>query len=105
MNRNIAELETENLKDELKKTIESAYLDAQAAQMNFLAAQSNEQAAASTYELTKEKFSLGMKSPFEMLSERNTLLNAQQQTLQAKYTAILNMQILRIYQGLPVEIE
>lgn len=105
LNRNIAELETDNLKDELKKTIESAYLDAQAAQMNFLAAQSNEQAAASTYELTKEKFSLGMKSPFEMLSERNTLLNAQQQTLQAKYTAILNMQILRIYQGLPVEIE
>lgn len=105
LNRNIAELETETKKDDLKKTIESAYLDAQAAQLNFLAAQSNEQAAASTYELTKEKFSLGMKSPFEMLSERNTLLNAQQQTLQAKYTAILNMQILRIYQGLPVEIE
>lgn len=105
LNVNIAELETENLKDDLKKTIESAYLDAQAAQLNYQAAQSNEKAAASTYVLTKEKFTLGMKSPFEMLSERNTLLNAQQQTLQAKYTAILNMQTLRIYQGLPVELE
>lgn len=105
LNKNIAVLETENLKDELKKTIESAYLDAQAAQVNFIAAQSNEQAATSAYELTKEKFSLGMKSPFEMLSEKNTLLNAQQQTLQAKYSAILNKEVLRVYQGLPIQIE
>lgn len=73
--------------------------------MNFIAAQSNEQAATSAYELTKEKFSLGMKSPFEMLSEKNTLLNAQQQTLQAKYSAILNKEVLRVYQGLPIQIE
>lgn len=103
LNRNLVGWETENLKDDLKKTIENAYLDAKAAQLNYMASKSNEQAAESTYELTKEKFSLGMKSPFEMLSERNDLLNAQQQTLQSKYTAILNIQVLNIYQGLPVD--
>ena len=105
LNRNLSSLETENLKDDLKKTIESAYLDAKAAQLNYIASKSNEQAAESTYELTKEKFSLGMKSPFEMLSEKNALLNAQQQTLQSKYSAILNIQVLNIYQGLPVGVE
>lgn len=103
LNRTLVGWETENLKDDLKKTIENAYLDAKAAQLNYMASKSNEQAAESTYELTKEKFSLGMKSPFEMLSERNDLLNAQQQTLQSKYTAILNIQVLNIYQGLPVD--
>lgn len=105
LNRNIVGLETENLKDDLKKTIEAAYLDAKAAQLNYIASKSNEQAAEATYELTKEKFSLGMKSPFEMLSEKNSLLNAQQQTLQSKYSAIMNIQILNIYQGLPVDVE
>lgn len=105
LNRNIVGLETENLKDNLKKTIEAAFLDAKAAQLNFIASKSNEQAAESTYELTKEKFSLGMKSPFEMLSEKNSLLNAQQQTLQSKYSAIMNIQVLNIYQGLPVDVE
>ena len=105
LNRNMSGLETENLKDDLKKTIESAFLDAKAAQLNYIASKSNEQAAEATYELTKEKFSLGMKSPFEMLSEKNALLNAQQQTLQSKYSAILNIQVLNIYQGLPVGVE
>lgn len=104
LNKTMSGLETENLKDDLKKTIEAAYLDAKAAQLNYVASKSNEQAAEATYELTKEKFSLGMKSPFEMLSEKNSLLNAQQQTLQSKYTAILNIQILNIYQGLPMEV-
>ena len=40
-----------------------------------------------------------------MLSEKNSLLNAQQQTLQSKYSAILNIQVLNIYQGLPVGVE
>ncbi|MBR5694973.1 MAG: TolC family protein [Paludibacteraceae bacterium] len=105
LSKNMSGLETENLKDDLKKTIESAYLDAKAAQLSYMASKSNEQSAESTYELTKEKFSLGMKSPFEMLSEKNSLLNARQQTLQSKYSAILNIQVLNIYQGLPIEVE
>ena len=33
------------------------------------------------------------------LTEKNNLLNAQQETLQAKYMAILNTQLLKFYQG------
>ena len=40
-----------------------------------------------------------MKNTVEMLTEKNNLLNAQQETLQAKYMAILNAQLLRFYQG------
>ena len=40
-----------------------------------------------------------MKNTVELLTEKNNLLSAQQEMLQAKYMAILNMQLLKFYQG------
>ena len=40
-----------------------------------------------------------MKNTVELLTEKSNLLNAQQETLQAKYMAILNIQLLKFYQG------
>ena len=40
-----------------------------------------------------------MKNTVELLSEKNNLLSAKQEVLQAKYMAILNSQLLRFYQG------
>lgn len=42
---------------------------------------------------------MGMKNTVELLTEKNNLLSAQQETLQAKYMAILNAQLLKFYQG------
>lgn len=36
-----------------------------------------------------------MKNTVELLTEKSNLLSAQQETLQAKYMAILNMQLLK----------
>ena len=52
-----------------------------------------------SYDLIQEQFNLGMKNTVELLTEKNNLLNAQQETLQAKYMAILNTQLLKFYQG------
>jgi outer membrane protein len=35
----------------------------------------------------------------ELLTEKNNLLQAQQELLQSKYMAILNTQLLKFYQG------
>ena len=40
-----------------------------------------------------------MKNTVELLTEKSNLLNAQQETLQAKYMALLSTQLLRFYQG------
>ena len=45
-----------------------------------------------------------MKNTVELLTEKNNLLNAQQETLQAKYMTILNMQLLKFYQGEKIEL-
>ena len=39
------------------------------------------------------------KNTVELLTEKNNLLQAQQEQLQAKYMAILNTQLLKFYQG------
>ena len=49
-----------------------------------------------------EQFSLGMKNTVELLTEKNNYLTAQQQQLQAKYMALMSIQLLNIYQHLPV---
>ena len=52
-----------------------------------------------SFALVSEQFNLGMKNTVELLTEKNNLLMARQQLLQAKYMAILNRQLLKFYQG------
>ncbi len=83
----------------LFKTIETIYLDAVSAQNRFKAATEKLQSTKTSYELVDEQFNLGMKNTVELLTEKNNLLSAQQEVLQAKYMSILNIQLLRFYQG------
>ena len=83
----------------LYKTIESLWLDANSAQQQYVAAAEKLRSTQTSYDLIQEQFNLGMKNTVELLTEKNNLLNAQQETLQAKYMAILNAQLFRFYQG------
>ena len=46
-----------------------------------------------------EQFEVGLKNIAELLNSRASLLNAQQQMLQDKYTAWLNRSLLSFYAG------
>lgn len=83
----------------LYKTIEGLWLDANSAQQRYAAACEKLHSSQVSYELVQEQFNLGMKNTVELLTEKSNLLNAQQETLQAKYMALLNAQLLRFYQG------
>lgn len=93
-------LERAAIEKEILKQVESAYLDASSAQARYLAATEKERYAAESYELTSEQFLLGVKNTVELLTAQNDLTSARQEVLQAKYTALLNMELLNIYQGL-----
>ena len=83
----------------LYKTIEGLWLDASSAQQRYVAAIEKLRSTQTSYDLIQEQFNLGMKNTVELLTEKSNLLNAQQETLQAKYMAILNTQLLKFYQG------
>ena len=55
-----------------------------------------------SYNLIDEQFSLGMKNTLELLTEKNNYLTAQQEQLQAKYMALMSVQLLNVYQKKPV---
>ncbi|WP_321479996.1 TolC family protein [uncultured Bacteroides sp.] len=91
-----------NMLDEEKalfKTIEGYWLDANSAQQSYMAANEKLRSTQISYDLISQQFNLGMKNTVELLTEKNNLLAAKQQTLQAKYMAILNALLLRFYQG------
>lgn len=83
----------------LYKTVEGLWLDANSAQQRYAAANEKLKSTQISYDLVSEQFNLGMKNTIELLTEKNNLLQAQQEQLQAKYMAILNTQLLKFYQG------
>ncbi len=83
----------------LYKTIEGMWLDASTAQQSFAAAKEKLNSSQTSFELVSEQFNLGMKNTVEMLTEKNNLQAAQQNMLQSKYIAVMNIQMLKFYQG------
>ncbi len=88
----------------LYKTIEGLWLDANSAQQQYTAALEKLKSTQISYNLIQEQFNVGMKNTVELLTEKNNLLSAQQETLQAKYMAILNIQLLNFYQGKEIQL-
>lgn len=99
-----SELSYQGIQKDLLKSVENAYLNASSSQARYRAAIESQNAVEMSFKLTEEQFNLGMKNTLELLTEKNNLLSARQEVLQAKYMAILNMQLLNFYQGKPIEI-
>ena len=104
LQKQTSQLDLLDQQKELYRTIESYWLDAYSAQKQYEAAVQQVNSTQTSYNLVSEQFNLGMKNTVELLTEKNNLLSAQQQLLQAKYMAILNTQLLRFYQGQSVEL-
>lgn len=94
-----AELGYESIQKDLLKTIETIWQDALSAQERFRSARENLKAVEQSFALVEQQFFLGMKNTLEMLTEKNNLLSARQEMLQAKYMAVLNRLLLDFYQG------
>ena len=104
LQRQTSELDLMDNQKTLYKTIENLWLSANSAQQQYVAATQKLKSTQASYALVSEQFNLGMKNTVELLTEKNNLLSAQQETLQAKYTAILNASLLRFYQGEQIDL-
>ena len=98
-------LDLQDAEKSLLTEVESSYQDALSAQSQYIAAGEKVKALQISYSLIEQQFNLGMKNTLELLTEKNNLLSAQQSLLQAKYLSIMNVQMLNLYQDLPLEIK
>ena len=83
----------------LWKTIENYWLQARSNQQRYIAAKENVDYCRESYNLTSEQFRLGMKNIVELTQDKTNLSSATQQMLQAKYMALLNIAMLKYYNG------
>ena len=81
----------------LHATIEGYWLDAVANQQKFLSAIATVNSEQESYNLLQEQFNLGLKNIVELMTGKDKLIAARYTTLQAKYTTILNQQMLKFY--------
>ena len=98
-------LDLKNEEKNLLNEIESAWLDASSAQSQYLAAREQLAATQTSFELTEEQFYLGMKNTVEMLTAKNNWLSAQQEELQSRYMALLNLKLLDYYENKPLTLD
>ena len=99
LERESAYLDMVETQKNLWKTIENYWLQARNSQQRYIAAQEKVDYCRQSYDLTSEQFRLGLKNIVELTQDKTNLSTAIQQMLRAKYEALLNMALLKYYNG------
>lgn len=93
------ELDLKDKQTTLYSTIENYWLQAVNNQAQFKSAKVSTESAQESYELLSEQFRQNLKNTIELMNGKDALLKAKQNELQAKYLAILNINMLKFYQN------
>jgi outer membrane protein len=100
----IAELNLETQKRDLRKTIEQSWADAAAALKKYNSSEDKVTAQEESFNYSTQKFEVGMLTSFDYNNSKKELTVAQSQLLQAKYDYIFKITILDFYMGNPIRI-
>lgn len=99
-----SKLDLQDRRNALSSTIEQYWLNANNGQQNYIAAKSRVKSQEASYELLNEQFQHGLKNTVDVLQGRDNVISAEQDMLQSKYMALLNMQLLKFYTGEKIEL-
>ena len=99
-----SKLDLQDKKNTLSSTIEQYWLNANSGQQNYIAAKSRGKSQEASYELLNEQFQNGLKNTVDVLQGRDNVISAEQDMLQSKYMALLNIQLLKFYTGEKIEL-
>lgn len=94
-----AVLSQEDTRLQLQNTIASLHLDIQSAQSRYQSAVAKEKSAHESFLMMEERYNVGLESVIDLLTQKNQYLQARQETLQSKYTALLDLCLLKFYTG------
>ena len=92
-------LQAAGVEKEILEKVETAYLNVISAQSQYVYAKQKLDYALRSYELVSEQFTVGSKNTVELITAQNEYTAAQQSVVLAKYTALMNKNVLDVYQG------
>jgi len=99
-----AQLDELNTRNQLRKEIEQACVDAVSAQTEYEASIEQHQSTKESYEVSSEKFKQGMLNAVDFLFEKTKLITTESQLLQSKYNLVFSNKILDFYKGVPLKL-
>jgi outer membrane protein len=96
---------TELQKNQLYKSIQQAFTDAQAALKKYYASEKAVLAYQAAFNLLNQKFTLGSASYFEYSDAKSKLTKAQNDFIQAKFDYTFKTKIIDFYLGNPIKLD
>lgn len=97
-------LALQNVKKELRRQIEQAYTNAEAAFNRYIANKTAVESMQESFRYIEEKFNVGRVNTVEYNDAKTNLAVAESNLLQAKYEFIFRSKILDFYNGIPIEL-
>lgn len=97
LSRQSYQLDLKDKQTQLYSTIENYWLQANNNQEQYKSTKVNTESAQQSYDLLQEQFKQNLKNVIELMNGKDKLLQAKQNELQAKYMAILNINLLNFY--------
>jgi len=97
-----AELDELNTKNQLRKEVEQAVIDAQSSVISYNAAVNQHEASLESYSVSEEKYKLGAMNSVDFLLQKTILTTAESKLLQAKYELVYSFKIIDFYKGVPL---
>ncbi len=89
-------------KDNLRKTIQQAYNDANSSLKKFQASKKAVGAMEESFKYMEQKYSVGAVTTTEYSDAKNKLTKAKSDLLQSKYDYVFKLKVLDFYQGKPI---
>ncbi len=93
------QLNEQNIKNVLRKSVEQTYTDMRASVKKYEATRLQVSAVESVYKNAEKKFDVGVMSATDFLIQKNNFTQSQSNLIQAKYDYIFKQKILDFYQG------
>jgi len=97
-----AELDELNTKNQLRKEIEQACLDARSSVISYNAAVNQYEASLESYNVAEEKFKLGAMNSVDFLIQKTNMTSSESNLLQAKYELVYSYKVIDFYRGVPL---
>ncbi|MCU0393566.1 MAG: TolC family protein, partial [Thermoflexibacter sp.] len=92
-------LQAQNVRNQVRQTIEQAYNDARAASRTYASNKIRVNALNETFKVQEERFKVGSGNSFDFAIARNNLNIAQSDLIRSKYEFVFRMKILDFYAG------
>lgn len=93
------ELQKENDDQQIKQNIYQAYNSATVALEKFTSSEKSVSASQRTYDFALKRYTVGMLSTFELITNQNNLLRAKLENVLNQYDYVFKMKVLEFYRG------